>query len=134
HIQHNFAASTSLEYVAMQIPGIDLTGILGPDTAAPLMRALDRQRGLSPAVGQRPACRTVQSLGRQMMLCPLQGNLREMYLFGKAMELLSTVVASVGPTSTASVTKMSTRDLERIYAAREIVLGNLQAPPSLPQL
>ena len=77
----------------------------------------------------------VQALGAQMLLCPLQGAMRNLYLSGKALELTATVMTGVEQRDDdRPVMSLGTQDVRRLRLAQDILLQRLQDPPTLPAL
>lgn len=79
---------------------------------------------------------------RQIVDCPYQGSLRRLYLESKTLELITQgimqVASSQVPASPASPGPASpsllSDDIERIREAKEIIVRNLENPPSLLEL
>ncbi len=83
----------------------------------------------------RRANKIVQALGFQMLLCPLQGAMRNIYLSGKALELTATVMAGVEqPDDERPITSLSSQDVRRLRQVQEILSQSLQDPPTLQTL
>jgi len=77
-----------------------------------------------------PAMRTVLT---QVLQCPYQGGTRRLYLESKTLELIALSLAHALPDGEPSPTRPSLRpdDIERIHAARDMLLRTLEEPPSL---
>jgi AraC-like DNA-binding protein len=79
---------------------------------------------------------TMQTCINDIIDCQLQGGLKLLFLQAKCMELLTLQAQSferatqVAPQSVLR----SARDRDRIFHARDYLLQNLDAPPSLPEL
>jgi AraC-like DNA-binding protein len=69
----------------------------------------------------------------QVLQCPYQGGTRRLYLESKALELIALSLAHALPDGESSPTRPSLRpdDIERIHAARDVLLRTLEEPPSL---
>ena len=73
-----------------------------------------------------------QHVLRQIMQWPYQGITRQLYLEGKVLELLALHFDQMlAPTYSKA---LIARDLDRVYHARDVLVQNLTAPPSLPEL
>ncbi|NEQ30262.1 MAG: helix-turn-helix transcriptional regulator [Leptolyngbya sp. SIO4C5] len=72
----------------------------------------------------------------KIMHCPYQGSLKRLYLEGKTLELMVMKLAQVQQSASLSQAplKLKADDLERLYQARDILISNLEFPPSLRQL
>ncbi|MEM1256644.1 MAG: AraC family transcriptional regulator [Cyanobacteria bacterium P01_H01_bin.21] len=69
---------------------------------------------------------------QQICAWPYQGMARHLYLEGKVLELIALHISQIlSPSPTSSINPM---DTDRIHAARDILIQNSAAPPSLSQL
>ncbi|MCV6603570.1 MAG: hypothetical protein OIF54_18720, partial [Cohaesibacter sp.] len=90
--------------------------------------------------GQVPyACSHLsQILAWQILGCPMSGPARKLYITSRALEILSCLVAHQAdlssPKVSASSVLLSSADIERIHAARGLILDNLSCPPTVPEL
>jgi AraC family transcriptional activator of pyochelin receptor len=76
-----------------------------------------------------------QSLARQLMNCPFVGPERNLYLGGKALQLAALTVAQcVSEADAAQTRALSSRDVERIREARDVLIAAMREPPSLATL
>lgn len=106
---------------------------LGFDT---LMAAASRiDEGRDPVMLSRPADQAIRSVASTIMACPLEGVARDLYLMGKAFELtalsIEQFLPSVNGTKRGS---LPLSEIERIEAAREILLERYRDPPSVEGL
>lgn len=129
-VRHEFDPAAALEYVAVRMPAASLAQDFGID-ADWLARRASGQRGM--VLDQR-ADRVLQGLGRQMLMCPLQGAARRVYLAGKALELAATVMAGLEQRGGPGVSPLRAHDVRRLRAAQDILRQCLDDPPSLPEL
>lgn len=70
----------------------------------------------------------------QIMHCPYQGVTRHLYLESRAIELLAHLFQQLAPTQATGKQRLSAEDIERIYAASDILRLQLEYPPSLLEL
>ena len=71
----------------------------------------------------------------QLWQCPCQGPPRQIYLESKAIELIALKLDQLTETQQSRLPKaLKPRDIDRIYHAREILLSDLENPPSLMAL
>lgn len=72
----------------------------------------------------------------QLVGCPYQGIMKKMYLESKALELVVLKLAQLQDAESEVRKKknLKTEDIERIHYAREILLRNIENPPSLMEL
>lgn len=78
-----------------------------------------------------------RSIAWQMRACALEGPARRLYLSGKAMEMMAEAIShphSETQARPAGHRIWSARDVECFHGARSILLAELAAPPSLPDL
>jgi AraC-like DNA-binding protein len=82
------------------------------------------------------AARTIQPLLQQILICPYQGGLRQMFLESKSLELLTLQLARWAKDEqcpTASK-RWKPQDLEKLEHAKEILQQSIEYPPSLIDL
>jgi AraC family transcriptional regulator, transcriptional activator of the genes for pyochelin and ferripyochelin receptors len=72
----------------------------------------------------------------QIINCPFQGMTRNIYLEGKCLELIALKLEQVSQTTQLSRQKniFKSEDIERIHYAKEILIKNINNPPSLLEL
>ncbi|MGI2909474.1 helix-turn-helix transcriptional regulator [Tolypothrix sp. VBCCA 56010] len=80
--------------------------------------------------------RAMQQILHQILSCPYQGLIRQMYLEGKALELVAIQLAhwSEDEKKYNTVTVLRPDDIERLHQAKDILIHNLNSPPSLLDL
>ena len=134
-IQHQFDTTAPLQYITVRMPSSTLCDEFGFDRAQ-LSRRLDPRNTVGTRLTvDRRASKIVQALGAQMLLCPLQGAMRNLYLSGKALELTATVMTGVEQRDDdRPVMSLGTQDVRRLRLAQDILLQRLQDPPTLPAL
>jgi AraC family transcriptional regulator, transcriptional activator of the genes for pyochelin and ferripyochelin receptors len=72
---------------------------------------------------------------QQILCCPYQSITQQLYLESKALELLALqFICLEDDVSTSKQLLLKSRDLERVQYAKEILVQNLNKPPSLKQL
>ncbi|WP_241122837.1 helix-turn-helix transcriptional regulator [Achromobacter xylosoxidans] len=132
-VTHSFHAHTPLRYVAVRMPQSSLMQWF--DTQGrPMDRLLD-MAGSTPFIHDAKAGPALQALAKQLLLCPLQGALRDLYLSGKALELTANVLATldVQPPSSTAIT-LPVRHRDRLHRAHEILMRDISHPPGLDWL
>ena len=100
-----------------------------------LPEQLIRRPGGDPRIMSCPAPRAMQALASQIATCQMLGPTRDLYLGGKALELaaLSAQFLS-GEGRPVEEPRITCSEVERIHAARDLLVGALQEPPSLDTL
>jgi len=73
---------------------------------------------------------------RQILQCPYQGFTQRMFLEGKVLELMSLLLEQEAElhSSKPLLIDLKPDDVDRVHHAKDILLQNLQNPPSLAQL
>ncbi|NJN39168.1 MAG: helix-turn-helix transcriptional regulator [Acaryochloridaceae cyanobacterium CSU_3_4] len=84
-----------------------------------------RYRAMTPAMHQAL---------QQILYCPYGGLLKRMYLQGKAWELMAIAFEQLRPATHPLEVLMPPQEIERIHHAKEILIRQLQNPPSLIEL
>lgn len=125
-----YAPHTPLTYTIVQ---------LGPEVMAgdsALLPAELLPDGGDPRMVSCAPTKALRALSAQIATCTLQGSARDFYLAGKALELaaLSAHMLSTPRTSTTAQIRIHPSDVDRIYGARDLLLRDLQSPPSLEGL
>lgn len=75
-----------------------------------------------------------QQVLQQILEWPYHGLTRQFYLEGKVLELLALQLSQLTNKQLDHSSPLKTRDIDRIYEARDILIQNLAAPPSLAEL
>lgn len=91
---------------------------------------------VQPYYYQGKITRQMQRVLRQILQCPHQGLMKQMYLESKAVELITLHFQQFQDQDIRdrSLTANNLSDVEKIYQAKEILLSNLENPPSLIEL
>lgn len=118
-------ASVQLDFAAIEQAGLSPEQLLLGHDQHPVMHCQEAPRAL-------------QALARQIMTCPLQGPTRSFYLSAKALELTALGVEGFlhqsGHDQTRQQRGLSSTDLERIHAARDVLCSELQEVHSMAAL
>jgi AraC family transcriptional activator of pyochelin receptor len=127
-----FAADVPVRYLIVQMD----ERLLGPNVAA----ALDRpnNNGHASVSGAWLACcpagRALQALVTQITNCPVRGPERDIFVCGKAMQLVALAISSCVTRSGSDNLLLPAREIERIRRARDILVETMRTPPSLDAL
>ncbi|MEG2030166.1 MAG: AraC family transcriptional regulator [Janthinobacterium sp.] len=132
-VSHRYAARQPLQYLSVRMPMAALHDTFGAELDALARRIAPATRHAMATANGR-AGKTLQALGRQIMLCPLSGPLRQLYLSGKALELTAAVMDGLADTCAPAEAAPGARQLRCLQQARDILLQRLHAPPTLPEL
>ena len=83
-----------------------------------------------------PITPAMQLALQQILNCPYQGLMKKIYLESKALELMTLQFAQLTENNkkNCSTLYLQPNDINQIYQAKEILLKNLDDPPSLPDL
>lgn len=131
-VSHRYAARQPLQYLSVRMPMEALHDTFGAELGS-LARRIAPATRLAMATANGRAGKALQVLGRQIMLCPLAGPLRQLYLSGKALELTAAVMDGLTD-ARAPTAAPGARQLRSLQQARDILLQRLHAPPTLPEL
>jgi AraC-like DNA-binding protein len=77
---------------------------------------------------------TMQAALYQVLQCPFTGAARQIYLEGKALELLGLYLAEQCSVAGRSAVSLRPDDVDRIHAAKTLLLTQLDNPPTLIEL
>lgn len=91
---------------------------------------------VQPYYHQGKTTQQMQRVLRQILQCPHQGLMKQMYLESKAVELITLHFQQFQEQDIRdrSLTANNLSDVEKIYQAKEILLSNLENPPGLIEL
>ena len=132
-VSHRYAARQALQYLSVRMPMAALHDTFGAELDVLARRIAPATRHAMATANGR-AGKMLQALGRQIMLCPLAGPLRQLYLSGKALELTAAVMDGLAGTCAPAEAAPGARQLRCLQQARDILLQRLHAPPTLPEL
>lgn len=124
---HSVLRDGSVAAVFIQIEEEMAEPLIGGETLALISRKTP-----DPRLSLPEAARTI---AWQMLGCPLQGAARRLYMTGKAMEMVAHVLDTAATSGNVeAVSGWPARDIARLHEARSILLAELAAPPSVPEL
>lgn len=132
-LEHRFHQDQAVEYVAIRMPETELETALGLEPER-LARAWRQPSHDTPFLMNHQADTMTQALARQLLLCPLRGALRTMYLTGKAMELTAATLSALDTPTPTTALDLPLRQRECLQHARDILRTQLQQPPDLDTL
>jgi len=94
-----------------------------------------RDSGHDPCFISQPADTTIRSLASQIMVCPIQGSMRSLFLIGKGLELAACAIeqCSVAPCP-SKVNALSSKTIDRVTAARDLLVAHYNHPAVLKRL
>lgn len=132
---HKVHEAAKLQAVSLHVPPETLDELqlqCGTFDAVAAMRASAQA---APAFRNWTPNRAIRLITHQISNCPHRGALRKLYLQGKAVELLATMLDAIEiSTADCRQAQISAGDAERLMAARDILIGALDSPPSLDEL
>ncbi len=130
----SFAAGSAVRYTAVSLPKslMDQHFQAGGDRLFDRLGIADSSR---PHLAVAAATKPVRALCAQIAASPLQGLPRELYMFGKVLEIAAHALAAfdMAPASDAAV-RLSSAEVERLHQARDRLAQQLCTPPSLAEL
>lgn len=95
--------------------------------------SLRGRSGDDPRIISCPAPQAMQALASQIATCPMEGSIRDFYLGGKALELVA-VGAQFLAGKEHQEQRITHSEIERLHAARNILVHNLHSLPTLDEL
>ncbi|PIT01963.1 hypothetical protein TSA1_15170 [Bradyrhizobium nitroreducens] len=128
-----FAANAPIRYLIVQMN----ESVLGTEMTDALDRSFAAIGGASHRGAQLASCpanRALQVLVSQITNCPIRGPERELYLCGKAMQLVALALSSCTTQAGDADSRFAARDVERIRKARDLLVASMREPPSLDAL
>lgn len=125
-----------VETVGLQVDPVLFHEILGEDVSGlpSSYRLTDGGRLKRKFSMSRLASPEIFHVCQQIAGCQMQGRCRELYLEGKALELLTHIVEAHQPHSQRLSCALSRRDEDRIHDARQRLLADLKNPPTIAAL
>lgn len=130
---HAVPADTCIRFASVQVDAGFVQQEFGLDLDCLASRA-GRRACEQPFFFHCPAARSLQSLAAQMLTCPFQGAAGDIYLAGKALELIALATCPLLDCGHSMTCRLSSADIQRLHEAREIMAQELQNPPSLTEL
>ncbi|MBV5261435.1 helix-turn-helix transcriptional regulator [Synechococcus moorigangaii CMS01] len=99
----------------------------------PLQRWID-QKTVAPFLTTGTTTANMQIILKQILNCPYQGLMAQMYLESKTLELFVLQLEQLTAKSRTNDICLPKADIDRIYHAKEILINNFENPPSLLDL
>lgn len=128
-----FDPAAALHYVMLTIDARTCEDVLGSEIAPWCRSIYGRDARGGPLFVSRPAAPAMLGLARQILTSPLRGPGRRLYLTGKAMELAGLAIDHLAAQA-APPSRLTSAEIERLHAARDMLLGRLSDPPDLGEL
>jgi AraC family transcriptional regulator, transcriptional activator of the genes for pyochelin and ferripyochelin receptors len=99
----------------------------------PILQALASGQSAEPFYRQGVITPEIRTILRQVLHCPYEGTMKQWYLEAKTLELMTLQFDQLGCKS-AQEARLKSPDIDRIHRAQELLLQNLEHPPSLLEL
>lgn len=128
--EHEMLQNGQLSSVFLRVNLDAAETLLGEDAVRLIERAKQSMRPY-------PCLQLFKTLSWQILGCPMNGSARKLYVISRALEMLSCLVENQErdrPIKRSSDIALSSADIERIHAARSILVENLASPPTVPDL
>ncbi len=129
-IHHAAPQDCNLLGVFLHVSPSDVRILLGEAQAEDYLRRLTGPNSSQPSAA-------ISALAWHMIGCRLQGPARRLYLSGKALEVLGLMPALDNAGSDSgrdNAMPLRAHEIERAFAARDMLLADLVEPPSIPEL
>jgi AraC family transcriptional regulator, transcriptional activator of the genes for pyochelin and ferripyochelin receptors len=104
------------------------------ETLPPILQSFALGKSTSPLYCQGVVTAAMQTLLQQVLHCPYEGAMKLWYLEAKALELMTLQFDQLQGNTAAQKPRLKSQDIERIHRAQELLLQNLEHPPSLLEL
>ena len=101
------------------------------DRFYPVLKSLDKKSPYRIGHGITPVMKAVLY---QMLHCPYHGITRQLFLEGKAMELLSHKMEQLDPGAASCGATIKPSDMERVHQAARLLIHDLENPPNIMTL
>lgn len=134
--QHEVPAGQTCREFEVHLSGAYLQRLAHVATG-PLAALRGHLQARAPALLRRrhvPISAAMRGVMQQLMACPLQGPARCFWLEAKVLELLALQLAPPEVPTAPAQHRLRSADIERLHAARALLLQDLSQPPTLPQL
>lgn len=99
----------------------------------PLQRWIDKKT-VEPFLNTGTTTANMQAILKQILNCPYQGLMAQIYLESKALELFVLQLEQLTAKSIPSGIALPKADIDRIHHAKKILIDNFENPPSLLDL
>jgi AraC family transcriptional regulator, transcriptional activator of the genes for pyochelin and ferripyochelin receptors len=135
HEYEEWQAEEPFQVVMLYVPPEFLQSFAGESESLPSLLNLLAQKQLNNRFHQPlgKITNSVQTILHQLLSCPYQGALQLLYLESKSLELLTLQWSHWAELETVPP-KLRSQDLDRIHAARDILIEATLQPPSLTEL
>ena len=119
--------------VHVKLPVLDTLIAEQVDQISPNLRMILAGKSQDSFSQARTMTRAIAQATEQVLNCPYQGLTRRLYLESRAIELiaLQLPIGSLEEVQTQRCSSLKSDEIERIHQARDILLSNLENPPSL---
>lgn len=118
--------------IALQMSADDLRALLGEETLPDgFSRVLHNDAGF--ATVKRRSTSQINTIVDELSTCRLTGAMRRLYFESKTLELIVLAAQALGE-ERMPVTSLPRAEVERLEYARELLLKELQHPPSIREL
>lgn len=134
--EQTFAPRQTFRYALVHLSTEVVETHVGVPFATLLARAVAPGKDRGPAFITAGADQVVRSLASQIMVCPIRSVARDLFLLGKALELAANALERCLPALEAAEVNgaLSADDVDRVTAARDILVRRYAEPLSVPQL
>lgn len=126
-----------LRYTAVNISTHSLTQHLCADAVDKLAVGLHLDLSAKPGMRIQAAPKSLSGLRAQLFTHPLQGVARQLYMTGKALEIVAHTLDSLGSENAhpqPSSLRLSTRDISRLHEVKALLADRIASPPSISDL
>ncbi|WP_072034438.1 helix-turn-helix domain-containing protein [Pantoea rodasii] len=126
-----------LSYTAVNISTHSLTQHLCAESVDRLVAGLHMDLSANPGMRIQAAPKCLCGLRTQLFTNPLQGVARQLYMTGKALEIVAHTLDSLSSEeikTQPSSLRLSTRDISRLHDVKTLLANRIDSPPSISDL
>jgi len=132
-----FLPGEGLHYTAVHLSTNSLSAHLCPGAMERLAAGLQLDLSARPKIHIQAAPKCLQGLRAQLFTSPLQGITRQLYMTGKALEIVAhTLDSLLIPDADAmkTIPRLRAGDIARLHEVKALLAERLDAPPSINEI
>ncbi len=132
-----FLPGKNLRYTSVCLSSATINQYFSTEVAERLAQGMNIDLAARPAMRVQQTPNTLQSVQAQLLACPMQGVARQLFLTGKALEIVALSIDNMMTDKSASqvaVPRLNSGDVARLHEAKFLLETRLDTPPSLNEL
>jgi AraC family transcriptional regulator, transcriptional activator of the genes for pyochelin and ferripyochelin receptors len=129
-----FLPGKDLRYSAVSLSTHSLSQHLGADVMEQLASGLHLDLAARPKMRIESAPKILSGLRAQLFTTPLQGLARQLYMTGKALEIVAHTLDSLTAELPPSSPRLNANDVARLHDVKQLLAERIEDPPSISEL